>query len=163
MTQKRKLSVRIPPGVETGTRMRLTGEGETGAHGGPAGDLYVVLTVRDHPLFTRQGFDIVCEVPISFPQAALGAEVDVPTLDGMARAQVPAGTQHGAVLTIKGKGIPKSGGGRRGDQKILIQVEIPTRLSQRQAELLRELESLQDRASASAAGQFREKVRRLFG
>jgi molecular chaperone DnaJ len=161
--QHRKLSIRIPAGVETGTRLRVAGEGEAGAHGGPAGDLYVVLSVRPHPLFQRHGQDLLCEVPISMTQAALGAELEVPTLEGPARAQVPAGTQHGEVLTLKGKGIPRGDRGRRGDLKLVLQVEVPKRLTARQAELLREFESLREEEKESATGRFWEAMRKIFG
>ncbi|GAB4262639.1 MAG: molecular chaperone DnaJ [Deferrisomatales bacterium] len=161
--RKRRLSIRVPPGVETGTRLRVAGEGEAGVHGGPPGDLYVVLSVREHELFTRRGADVLCEVPISMVQAALGAEIEVPTLEGPARVKVPPGTQHGAVLTLKGRGGPTGKGGRRGDQQVILQVEIPRRLTPRQEELLREFESLQEEARDSAVGRFWEKVRQLFG
>ncbi len=161
--QRRKLSIRIPAGVESGTRLRVSGEGEAGAHGGPAGDLYVVLTVRSHPLFQRHGQDLVCDVPVSMTQAALGAEVEVPTLEGPARMQVPAGTQHGDVLTLRGKGIPRGDRGRRGDLKLVIQVEVPRRLTERQAELLREFESLREQEKESATGRFWEAMRKIFG
>jgi molecular chaperone DnaJ len=161
--QKRRLKIRVPPGVETGSRLRVNGEGEAGLHAGPAGDLYVVLAVQEHPLFRRNGFDVLCEVPVSFAQAALGAKIEAPTLEGVAQVQVPPGTQHGAVLTLKGKGVPKGSGSRRGDQRIAIQVEVPTRVTARQAELLREFESLQEAEGQTAASQFWEKVRKLFG
>jgi molecular chaperone DnaJ len=161
--KKQRLSVRVPPGVETGSRLRLIGEGETGSNGGPPGDLYVVLSVRDHPLFRRHGSDIVCNMPVSFAQAALGAEVEAPTLDGVARVRISPGTQHGAILTLRGKGVPKGSGSKRGDQKIVVQVEVPTRLTPRQMELLREFESLEEEAGPSAASQFWDKVRNLFG
>ncbi len=160
---RRHLSVRVPPGVETGTRLRVTGEGEGGAHGGPPGDLYVVLAVTEHPIFVREGPDVLCTVPVSIGQAALGAEIEVPTLEGeTARAQVPPGTQHGTVLRLKGRGAPRGPGGRRGDLKIVVQVEVPTRLTARQAELLREFEALREEEPESAIGRFWDKVRGLF-
>lgn len=161
--QRRRLTVRIPPGVETGSRLRVSGEGESGAHGGPPGDLYVVLTVRPHPLFTRQGQDLLCEVPISIGQAALGAEIEAPTLEGPARVQVPAGTQHGEMLTLKGKGVPRGEKGRRGELKLVVQVEVPRRLTPRQAELLREFEALREEEGGSAVSRFWETVRKIFG
>jgi len=161
--QTRKLSIRIPPGVETGTRLRVAGEGEAGTHGGPPGDLYVVLTVRPHPLFQRHGQDLVCEVPVTMTQAALGAEVEVPTLEGPARVKVPAGTQHGEELTLKSKGIPRGDRGRRGDLRLVIQVEVPKRLTARQAELLREFETLREEEKESATGKFWDAMRKIFG
>jgi molecular chaperone DnaJ len=159
----RSLSLQIPPGVETGTRLRVSGEGEAGTHGGPAGDLYVVLTVTEHPLFTRQGQDLVCEVPVTMAQAALGTEIEVPTLEDKATVRLPPGTQHGTVLTLRGKGVPRGKGGRRGDQKIVVQVEIPRKLTPRQSELLREFEELHEQAEESRVGRFWDKVRGALG
>jgi molecular chaperone DnaJ len=159
----RRLTIQVPPGVETGTRLRLTGEGEGGRHGGPSGDLYVVIAVREHPIFARQGSDVICEVPVSFVQAALGAEVEVPTLEGGARVQIPSGTQHGTVLTLKGRGGPKGRFASRGDQKIVIAVEIPRRLSNRQVEILQEFQSLEEEDAQPGIAGFWEKVKKLFG
>lgn len=159
----RSLNLTIPPGVDNGTRLRLAGEGAAGRHGGPAGDLYVVLTVREHPLFTRHGADVVCEVPVSFVQAALGAEIEVPTLDGAARIQIPAGTQHGAVLTLKGKGGPRGRLAGRGDQKVVVGVEVPRHLTARQEELLREFQSLQEEGAEPGVAGFWDKVKKIFG
>lgn len=159
----RRLSVQIPPGVETGTRLRISGEGEAGLHGGPPGDLYVVLTVKEHPIFARHGADVVCEIPVSFIQAALGDEIEVPTLEGNARVKIPAGTQHGTVLTLKGRGGPRGRLSARGDQKIVVAVEIPRRLTARQAELLREFQSLEEEGSQPGVAGFWEKVKKLFG
>jgi molecular chaperone DnaJ len=163
LEKTRSLSLNIPAGVETGNRLRLTGEGEAGKHGGPAGDLYVVINVEDHPIFTRQGADVACEVPVSVVQAALGAEIEVPTLDGTARLLIPAGTQHSTVLTLKGKGGPKGRLGGRGDQRVIIGVEVPRRLTARQAELLREFQSLQEEGSEPGIAGFWEKVKKIFG
>lgn len=159
---RRSLDINIPPGVETGSRLRLAGEGEPGANGGPPGDLYVVLSVDSHDFFSRQGDDVVCELPITFTQAAIGAEIEVPTLDGTAKITVPPGSQHGAILTLRGKGIPRAGAGRRGNQRLVVQIEVPTRLSSRQVELLKEFDSLQTTGAESAAGRFWEKVKKTF-
>ena len=159
----RSLSLQIPPGVETGTRLRVAGEGEGGTHGGPAGDLYVVLSVSEHPLFTRHGQDLICEVPVTMAQAALGTDIEVPTLEDRARVRIPPGTQHGTVLTLRGQGVPRGQGGRRGDQKIVVQVEIPRKLTPRQAELLREFEQLQESVDESVVGRFWDKVRGALG
>lgn len=161
--QARSLSLQIPPGVETGNRLRLTGEGQSGRNGGPAGDLYVVVAVRDHAIFTRHGADVVCEVPISMVQAALGAEIEVPTLEGVARLQVAPGTQHGTVLSLKGKGGPKGRLAGRGDQRVVVAVEVPRKLTGRQAELLREFQSLQQDGSEPGISGFWEKAKKLFG
>ena len=128
------LKVNIPAGVEDGTRIRLAGEGEAGAHGGPAGDLYVFLSVRRHQLFEREGADIICRVPISMAQATLGGNIEVPTLDGkMARINIPAGAQGGHQFRLRGKGMPIVRSAQRGDMYIEIDVETPTNLT-RQAE-----------------------------
>lgn len=136
VTKKKEVS--IPAGVESGSRLRLPGEGEPGERGGPRGDLYVVMNVRPHKLFKRRGEDVYCEIPISFARAALGSEIMVPTLDGQARLRVPPGTQSGTPFRLKGKGIPRLRGIGRGDQHVKILVEVPKKLSARQKELLRE-------------------------
>ncbi len=159
---RQQLEIRIPAGVETGSRLRIAGQGEAGANGGPAGDLYVVITVKDHEVFRRRGHDLVCDIPISFGQAVLGAEIEVPTLDGSARLRVPPGTQHGTVLTLKGKGIPRDGR-RRGDQQVVIQIDVPTRVSPRQRELLEEFERLREEDGDTALGRLWEKIRTRFG
>lgn len=138
----KKLSVKIPPGVDDGARLRLTGEGEEGSHGGPAGDLYVLIHVAAHEFFERHGNDLHCQLPISFPQATLGAEVDVPSLYGSQTLTVPRGTQTGESLNLPGCGVPDVRGGRRGDQIVHVLVKTPTHLSPRQEELMRELASL---------------------
>ena len=137
LRRRRRVTVRVPPGVEDGVRLRIPGEGDVGADGGPPGDLYVFVSVRPHEIFTRDGYDVVCEVPISVLDATLGGELTVPTLDGPARLQIPEGTQTGSLFRLKGKGIPKPGHGR-GDQVIRVRVVTPTRLSERQKRLLRE-------------------------
>jgi molecular chaperone DnaJ len=139
----KKLSVKIPAGVGEGARLRLTGEGEEGINGGPAGDLYVVIYIQPHDFFERDGNDVHCRVPISFPQAALGADIDVPSLHGTQTLSVPRGTQTGETLTLPGCGIPDVRGGRKGDQIVHIVVKTPTRLSDRQEELLRELATIE--------------------
>jgi len=135
-----RISVKIPPGVDTGSQLRLRGEGEAGTRGGPSGDLYVVVHVKPHPIFERQGSDILCETSISFPQATLGAEIEVPTLASKARLKIPAGTQSGTVFRLRGKGLPELHGRGRGDQLVRVVVRTPTRLTERQKQLLREFE-----------------------
>ncbi|MFQ5515104.1 MAG: molecular chaperone DnaJ [Myxococcota bacterium] len=157
-----RISVRIPPGVESGTRLRLSGEGEAGYEGGPPGDLYVVLQVRDHPLFERHGADLVCEVPISIAQAALGCEVEVPGLDGKQSLRIPAGTQSGEVIRLPGQGLPRLNGGGRGDQLVQIFVEVPTRLSERQRELLEEFARVSGDDVSPRRRGFLDKLRELF-
>src|SRR5207302_10782581 len=135
-------SLRIPAGVDNGSRLKLRGEGEAGFVGGPPGDLYVVIHMRDHPMFARQDKGIIVEVPVSFPQASLGAEIDVPTLEGKVKVKIPAGTQSGKVLRLKGKGVVDLHGYGRGDQLVRIVVETPRRLTSPQRELLEESPSL---------------------
>ncbi|MEK7803114.1 MAG: molecular chaperone DnaJ [Deltaproteobacteria bacterium] len=156
------LTVKIPHGVETDTRLRLSGEGESGTHGGPPGDLYIVISVKPHPIFQRQNDDIICEVPVSFPQAALGTEIDVPTLEGNIKLNIPTGTQAGKVFRLKGKGIASLHTGQRGDQNVIIKVETPIRLTQRQKELLEEFAKISGEETNPIKKNFMEKVRELF-
>lgn len=139
--QKTKtLNVKIPAGVDTGDRIRLSGEGEIGEYGAPAGDLYVEVHVRPHPIFTRDGNNLYCEVPISFTQAALGGEVKVPTLDGQVVLRIPNETQTGKLFRMRGKGVKSVRGGATGDLLCKVIVETPVKLNERQRELLKELE-----------------------
>ena len=143
--KERTLSVNIPAGVETGTRIRLSGEGEAGLRGGPAGDLYIFLEVKDHPIFQRDGLDLQCRVPISFGTAALGGEVEVPTIDGgRSRVKVPPGAQTGKSLRLRGKGMPALRGQGQGDMLVELVVETPVNLTARQKELLAEFERLSE-------------------
>ncbi len=136
--RKRKIEVKIPPGVDTGSRLRVTGEGEAGEKGGRPGDLYVEIHVRPHSIFIRHENDILIEVPISFTQAALGDEIVVPTLDGKAKMKIPPGTQNGHIFRLRGKGFPSLYTSGSGDQLVKIKVEVPTKLNEKQKELLRE-------------------------
>lgn len=143
--KERALSVNIPPGVETGTRIRLAGEGEAGLRGGPAGDLYIFIEVREHPIFQRDGVHLFCRVPISITSAALGGEVEVPTIDGgRSRVKVPTGAQTGKQLRLRGKGMPALRGGGSGDMVLELAVETPVNLTARQRELLIEFEKLSE-------------------
>jgi molecular chaperone DnaJ len=157
------LNVKIPAGVDTGARLKLRGEGESAPSGGSAGDLYVVLQVEAHPIFRRENLDIICEVPISFAEAALGAEIDVPTLDGKVKMKIPAGTQSGKVFRMNGKGVKDVQGYRQGDQHVCVTVETPTRLTARQKELLKEFASLGGQDVNPLAKGFFDKVKELFG
>lgn len=135
------LSVKIPPGVDSGSRLRITGEGEAGERGGPPGDLYVVITVREHEFFKREGNDLLCEVPVRFAQAALGDEIEVQTIDGsIARIKMPPGTQSGTVFRLKDKGMPDLKGSGRGNMLVKVKVVTPTKLSKKQKELLLEFD-----------------------
>jgi molecular chaperone DnaJ len=138
----KSVQLKIPAGVETGSRLRLRGEGEAGDQGGPNGDLYVFLHVEDHDFFVRSGDDIICRVPISFVQAALGATIEVTTLEEKEKIKIPHGSQNGKIFRLKGKGIPHIRGYGRGDQIVEVFIQIPTDLNKKQEELLREFEKL---------------------
>ena len=143
--KERALSVNIPAGVETGTRIRLAGEGEAGLRGGPTGDLYIFIEVKDHPLFQRDGVHLFCRVPVSITTAALGGEVEVPTIDGgKSRVKVPAGSQTGKQMRLRAKGMPALRGGGSGDMLFELAVETPVNLTSRQKDLLREFEKLSE-------------------
>jgi molecular chaperone DnaJ len=155
--RRRKIEVKIPPGVDTGSRLRVSGEGEAGGKGGPPGDLYVEVNVRPHNIFTRNENDLLMEATISFTQAALGDEIIVPTLDGKAEMKIPPGTQNGQVFRLKGKGIPGLHISGKGDQLVKIKVSVPTRLTDRQKELLREFAQISGEKTKSKS--IFEKVR----
>ncbi len=140
--KKRKIEVKIPPGLDTGSRLRLLGEGETSNNGGPSGDLYVEINVKPHNIFSRNGSDLIMESSISFVQAAIGSEIIVPTLDGKIRMKVQPGTQNGQVYFIKGKGMPDPHTRVKGNQIVRIKVAVPTKLTDKQIELLKEFEKL---------------------
>jgi molecular chaperone DnaJ len=153
------VEVKVPAGVDTGTRLKLAGEGEPApVAGGSPGDLYVVLQVREHSIFKREDTEVLCELPISFIQAALGANIDVPTLDGSAKLKIPAGTQTGKVFRMKGKGIPALQGSGRGDQHVRVVIETPTHLSREQRELLERFAELSGEDTHPQARSFWQKV-----
>jgi len=160
----REIKVRVPAGVDNGSRLKLRGEGEAGLRGGPTGDLYVVLGVHEHELFHRDGPNIVCQRPVSMVDATLGAEVDVPTLDGMVKLKIPPGTQHGKVFRLSGKGVPdlRRAHGARGDQYVSVQVEIPTKLTKKQRKLLEQLRDEGEEHQESLVTAFANKVRELM-
>ncbi|OGV49750.1 MAG: molecular chaperone DnaJ [Lentisphaerae bacterium GWF2_44_16] len=165
---EKNLQIHIPPGVDTGSRLRVAGEGECGYRGGQSGDLYVVIHVKAHDVFQRENNDVICEVPIEFTIAALGGVIDVPTVTGVTKMRIPEGTQNGTVLRLKGKGIPSLRGGVRGDQHVKIFVEVPTHLSKQQkglfggyAEIINiknhpEKEAFQKRAKRFLSGEAEE-------
>ncbi len=163
MQHRTKLKVRIPAGIEDGSRLRSSGNGEAGVRGGPAGDLYVVVRVHEHDIFTRHGDDLLCEVPINFPTAALGGEIEVPTLTGAARLKIPAGTQSGTLFRLRGKGMPNVHGHGHGDQHVHVMVEVPTRLSRTQREKLDEFAALANDDSYPQLKSFLDKAKRFFG
>ena len=161
------VSLKVPAGVDSGSQIRLTGEGEAGPRGGPNGNLYVAITVRKHAFFERDGQDILYTLNLTFPQVALGDEVEVPTIEGKVMLKVPPGTQSGKVFRLKDKGVPNVRGGGRGDQHVLARVVTPGELSPRERELLEELRSVSKHASQPHekrdAGSLFEKVKGAFG
>ncbi len=159
---RRSITVKVPPGVDTGSRLRIVGEGESGDRGGPPGDLYVVLNVSAHEFFSRDGDDVICEVPITFPQAALGAEIEVPSIEGLVKLKIPHGTQSGKVFRLKGKGIASLRTGRRGDERVVIKVQTPTKLTKRQKEILEEFAGIGGDEAATGGKNFFSRVKEIF-
>ncbi len=158
-----KIKLRIPAGVDTGSRLRSTGNGEAGVRGGPTGDLYVVLHVKPHEIFQRDGDDLIAEVPVSFVQAALGAEIEVPTLSGKTQIKMPAGTQSGTVFRLKGKGVKNIQGYGTGDLHVRVNVEVPSHLNHAQKAKLQEFAALCDETVNPISKSFFEKAKNLFG
>jgi molecular chaperone DnaJ len=150
--KRHKVTIKIPPGVDTGSRLRLRGEGEEGEKGGPPGDLYVIIYVEPHEFFERQQDDIIFRAPIPFTMAALGGEIEVPTLDGTKQIQIPKGTQPGGIFTLKGKGIPHLHGHGKGDQIIELVVQIPKKLTKEQETLLKDFAASQEKKKDTSAG-----------
>ena len=163
-TQKEKsLSVNIPAGVETGTRIRLAGEGEAGMRGGPTGDLYIFIEVADHDIFERDSINLFCRVPVSMTSAAMGGDIEVPTIDGgRSRVKIPAGSQSGRQMRLRGKGMPALRGGGSGDMFIELAVETPVNLTSRQKELLQEFEKLSEENNPQSSGFF-DSVKKFWG
>jgi molecular chaperone DnaJ len=162
--REREFSVSVPAGAKEGAVKMIRGEGEPGRAGGGPGDLHVIMRIKEHPVFRREGSEVWCDVPISFTQAALGAVIEVPTLDGNVRMRIPEGTQSGRVFRIRGRGLIKGGGGKvRGDQMVRVQVQTPSNLTARQRDLLQELASErgEDVAHPQRKGIL-DKVRELF-
>jgi molecular chaperone DnaJ len=161
--RQRTVDTKVPAGVEDGTRIRFSGMGEAGAHGGPAGDLYVVLHVKEHPFFEREGNDLHCVIPVSFTQAALGTEIRVPTLEGEHVLKVPDGTQSGNTMRIRGKGVPVLNGHGKGDLFVEVRVQTPGKLNKRQRELLQELEGMTRVENKPQRRTLLGKVKDIFG
>ena len=157
-----KIKLRIPAGVDTGARLRSTGNGEAGFRGGHSGDLYVILHLKPHEIFQRNGDDLLCEVPVSFIQATLGAEIEVPTLEGKATIKIPAGTQPGTVFRVKDKGVKNLHGHGHGNLHAHVQVEVPTRLTPEQKAKLREFAGLCDGRETPLSQSFFEKAKKFF-
>ena len=163
VTRRNKIHVKIPAGVDDGQQLRVAGKGEAGINGGPAGDLYIVFHIRSHEFFERDGDDIYCEMPITFVQAALGDEVEVPTLHGKVKLKVPAGTQTGTKFRLKGKGVPNVRGYGTGDQHVLVRIVTPTKLSEKQKQLLREFAEVSGQSPLGEQEEsFFSKVKRAF-
>jgi len=156
------IKLRIPAGVDTGARLRSAGNGEAGLRGGPPGDLYVILHVKPHDLFHREGDDLLCEVPISFVQAALGADLEVPALSGQASIKIPPGTQPGTVFRLRGKGIRNVHGQGYGDLHVRVSVEVPSQLNAAQRAKLQEFAQLCDERVNPISRSFFDKARKLF-
>ena len=156
------INVNIPAGVDNDSIIPLRGQGEPGVNGGPAGDMYIVITVRPHQLFKRKGSDLQLEIPISFDQAALGAEITVPTLEEKIKYKVPAGTQPGTRFRIKGKGVPNVRTGRKGDLYIKVNLEIPTKLNEEQRKAIENMSSTLDDKCYKKKSGFRDKIKELF-
>jgi molecular chaperone DnaJ len=163
MLRQRTVDAKIPAGVEDGTRIRFTGLGEGGLYGGPPGDLYVVLHVKEHAFFEREGNDLHCVIPVSFAQAALGAEISVSTLEGEHTLKVPEGTQSGTTLRIRGKGVPVLNGRGKGDLFVEVRVQTPSKLNKRQRELMQELEGMSRVENKPQRRTLLGKVKDIFG
>jgi len=160
--RKRVVTVKIPAGVHEGQAVRISGEGEPGQNGAPAGDLHCYIQIRPHPIFSRHNNDIVCQIPISFTQAALGGHIDVPTLKNTERLEIPSGTQHGEVFKLKNRGLPDIRTNRNGDQIVQILVEIPKKLNDRQKQLLREFSDTEDGNLMPQRRGFMDKLKEMF-
>ena len=157
--QTRTISVKLPAGVDTGSRLRMSGEGDPGVHGGPPGDLYIVIDVEEHPVFLRKGNDLYYELGISYSQAVLGAELEVPAIDGTAKLKIPPGTPQGKAFHIKGRGIPRLGGHGKGDEIVVVTIEVPKHITPRQRELLEEFAEI---ANEKASKTLRDKIKDMF-
>jgi len=162
MRVERSLSVRIPAGVDIGSRLKLNGEGDFGSHGGPPGDLYVMIDVEEHHIFKRDGMDIYCHIPISFTKAVFGSEIEVPTLNGETKLKIPPGTPSGKEFRLKGKGIPKVGSHHKGDEIVSVFIEVPKKLTPRQQEVLEEFAKLSGETHEDLSKGFAGKFRDLF-
>ncbi|MEE8705843.1 MAG: molecular chaperone DnaJ [Oscillospiraceae bacterium] len=160
--QKKTLEISIPAGIADQQVLNISGQGNAGTHGGPAGDLHVFVSVRSHPIFERRGFDVWCEMPITFSQAALGAEVVVPTIDGKVSYQVHEGTQPGDIFKLRGKGIQKLGSRGRGDQYVRVTIEVPKNLTEKQKELLRNFDDSANDKNYQNRKSFFDKLKNLF-
>ncbi|MEX2104417.1 MAG: molecular chaperone DnaJ [Bacilli bacterium] len=160
--KQRKIHIKVPAGIDDGTQLRVSGEGEAGTKGGPSGDLYVVIRVKSHDFFEREGDDIYCEVPLTFAQSALGDEIEVPTIDGRVKLKIPAGTQTDTFFRLKGKGVPRLRGVGQGDQHVKVVIVTPTKLTDKQKELLKEFGKLSGEDTHDNEKGFFEKMKKAF-
>jgi molecular chaperone DnaJ len=154
-----EISVKIPAGVDTGSRLKMSGEGEPGAYGGPNGDLYIVIHVKPHEIFHRDGLDVYSELKLTFPQAVLGTEVEVPTLDGLHKLKVSPSTQPGTSMRIRGKGFPRLGKRSRGDHLVVVSIEVPKKLNRKQKELIEEFARISENSTDSGV---KKKIKGMF-
>lgn len=161
--KSRKIKVNIPAGIDDEQIISLRGEGNPGTKGGVPGDLYIVVSVKSHPIFNRDGFNVMCEIPITFTQAALGAEIEIPTLDGKAKFSIPEGTQTGTLFKLKNKGIQNLRGNGRGDQYVKVNIEVPKSLTDKQKELLKEFAELMGEDSYTMRKSFFDKMKDALG
>ncbi len=161
--KEKKMKITAPPGVDAGSRLRYRGEGEAGTRGGPSGDLYIVINVLEHDLFERNGSNLLCDVPISFPQAALGTEMEIPTLDGKTTLKIPAGTQTHRVFRIRNAGMPSLRGRGKGDILARVVVETPSKLNERQRELLEEFARISGEEVHPLTKKFLDRFKEVFG
>jgi molecular chaperone DnaJ len=157
-----KINIKIPAGVDTGNKLRSSGNGEAGAGGGESGDLYIVIHIKEHDVFERQGDDLFCEIPIKFTLATLGGTIHVPTLQGKAALKIPSGTQSNTTFRLKGRGMPHLRGGSHGDQLIRVQVEVPTHLSSEQKKILEEFSRISGDTDEPMGKGFFEKAKKFF-
>tara|TARA_B100001142_G_scaffold46211_4_gene42719 strand:- start:1786 stop:2835 length:1050 start_codon:yes stop_codon:yes gene_type:complete len=161
-TENKTVKVKVPPGVDTGTRLRIKNEGDSGVNSGPSGDLYIDLIVKDHPLFLREEENIVCEVPISIPQAVIGGEIDIPTLTGQSQLKIPSGVQPGQVMRLKGKGIKDLHSSRVGDLYVKLNIVIPKTTSSKQKKLMQDFQKEIEKDSSNPFSDYINKVKDFF-
>jgi len=158
-----QIKINIPAGIDDGQTISLRGEGEPGEKGAPSGDLYITMRVKPHPIFERKGTDVICEIPITFIHAALGAEIEVPTIDGKVKYTIPEGTQTGSIFRLRGKGIPHIRGGGRGDQYVKVYIDVPKKLNEKQKAILREFDESSGDDIHDQRKTFFEKMKNAFG
>ncbi|MFO8058208.1 MAG: molecular chaperone DnaJ [bacterium] len=160
--EEKTLTVRIPPGIDTGQRLRIRGEGEVGESGGMPGDLHVVISLEEHPIFIRRGDDLLVELPLSFPQAALGDEIEVPTMEGPAKLKIPPSTQSNKIFRLRGKGMPSLEGKSKGDLNVKVFIEVPQKLTEEQEELLKRFSETSGEDIHPQRKSFFQKVREVL-